>query len=60
MKDGRDKRTGNLLMSPGAKRQAEYVARQREAGRRQCSYWLTENEAKEVAGLLERLRHVEE
>ena len=56
MKDSRDKKTGNLLASPGAKRQAAYAERQRAMGRRQRSYWLTDFEAEQVAAFLEQLR----
>lgn len=56
MKDSRDKKTGDLLASPGAKRQAAYAARQRALGRRQRSYWLTDVEAEQVAAFLEQLR----
>lgn len=42
--------------SSGAKRQAAYAARQRARGRRQRSYWLTDDEAAQVVALLERLR----
>ena len=56
MKDSRDKKTGDLLASPGAKRQAAYAERQRAMGRRQRSYWLTETEAEQVAAFLEQLR----
>ena len=56
MKDSRDKKTGDLLASPGAKRQAAYAERQRSRGRRQRSYWLTETEAEQVAAFLEQLR----
>ena len=56
MKDAKDKKTANLLASPGAKRQAAYAERQRAMGRRQRSYWLTETEAEQVAAFLEQLR----
>lgn len=56
MKDPRDKQTGDLLRSPGAGRQAAYAARQRAAGRRQRSMWLTDDEAAAVAALLEQMR----
>ncbi len=56
MKDSRDKKTGNLLASSGAKRQAAYAERQRALGRRQRSYWLTDVEAEQVAAFLEQLR----
>lgn len=56
MKDTKDKKTGNLLASSGAKRQAAYSERQRAQGRRQRSYWLTDVEAEQVATFVERLR----
>ena len=56
MKDAKDKKTGDLLASSGAKRQAAYAERQRAQGRRQRSYWLTETEAEQVAAFLEQLR----
>ena len=60
MKDAKDKKTANLLASPGAKRQAAYAERQRAMGRRQRSYWLTETEAEQVGAFLEQLRPQEE
>ena len=59
MKDAKDKKTANLLASPGAKRQAAYAERQRAMGRRQRSYWLTETEAEQVAAFLEQVRQQE-
>ena len=59
MKDSRDKKTGDLLASSGAKRQAAYAERQRALGRRQRSYWLTDVEAEQVAAFLEQLRQQE-
>lgn len=56
MRDPRDKQTGNLLLSPGARRQAEYAARQRAQGRRQRAMWLTDDEAAAVAALLKQMR----
>lgn len=56
MKDAKDKKTGDLLASPAARRQAAYVERQRASGRRQRGYWLTDAEAEQVAALLEQLR----
>ena len=38
MKDANDKKTADLLASPGAKRQAAYAERQRAQGRRQRSF----------------------
>lgn len=40
MKDTRDHKTGDLLKSKGARRQAEFKARMREQGRTQASLWL--------------------
>lgn len=56
MKDPRDKQTGDLLASPGARRQAAYAARQKAQGRRQCAMWLTDDEAAAVAALLKQMR----
>ncbi len=56
MRDKHDRQTGDLLRSPGAGRQAAYAARQRAAGRRQRSMWLTDDEAAAVAALLEQMR----
>ena len=56
MKDAKDKKTGDLLKSSGARRQSAYAERQRAAGRRQINFWLTEDEAAQVASLLEQLR----
>lgn len=51
-KENESKRQG---MS-GAKRQAAYADRQRALGRRQRSFWLTDQEYDAVAQLLEELR----
>ncbi len=56
MRDPRDKQTGDLLASPGARRQAAYAARQRAQGRRQRAMWLTDDEAAAVAALLKQMR----
>ena len=56
MKDENDNNTAELLVSTGAKRQADYAARQRAQGRKQRSFWLNDAEAAQVAELLERLR----
>lgn len=56
MRDPQDKQTGDLLVSPGARRQAAYAARQRAQGRRQRAMWLTDDEAAAVAALIEQLR----
>lgn len=44
--------------SPGALRQASYADRQRAAGRRQRSMWLTDEEAAAVAALLKKIRGI--
>lgn len=56
MRDEHDKKTRDLLQTPGAGRQAAYAARQRELGRRQRNYWLTDAEAEAVAQCLDKLR----
>ncbi len=56
MRDEHDNKTAELVLSPGAKRQAEYATRQRAQGRKQRSFWLSDEEARQVAELLERLR----
>lgn len=58
MKDKADKKTGNLLtaVSPGARRQAEYSARQRAAGRTQKAFWVTPDEAAAIVELINQLR----
>lgn len=56
MRDRHDKQTADLLKSPAANRQAAYAAKQRAAGRKQRSYWLTDEEAAAVAAYLEQLR----
>lgn len=42
MKDPKDKQTGDLLKSPVAKRQAAFRERQRAAGKKQVTVWITE------------------
>lgn len=54
MRDKKDTKTGDLLKI--ASRQGRYAERQRQAGRRQRSYWLTDSEAEAVAALLAELR----
>ena len=56
MKDERDHKTGDLLLSPNARRQAAYAERQRALGRKKYSYWLRPDEAEQMAAFLERLR----
>lgn len=41
---------------PGARRQAAYADRQRKAGRKQRSFWLTDHETVQVAVLIEKMR----
>lgn len=54
MRDKKDTQTLDLLKS--TTRQGRYSEKQRELGRRQRSFWLTDDEAKAVASLLESLR----
>lgn len=56
MRDKHDRGTADLLKTPAANRQAAYAERQRQAGRKQRSYWLTDDEAAAVTALLEQLR----
>lgn len=56
MKDEHDHKTGDLLLSPNARRQAAYAERQRALGRKKFSYWMRPDEAEQVAAFLERLR----
>jgi hypothetical protein len=56
MKDEHDNKTGDLLLSPNARRQAEYAARQRALGRKKYSYWMRPDEAEQMAAFLEQLR----
>ena len=56
MQDPNDTTTGAWLMTPKARRQAAYVARQKEAGRRQRGYWLTDEEAKSVSAFIAEIR----
>ena len=51
MKDERDHKTGDLLLSPNARRQAAYAERQRALGRKKFSYWMRPDEAEQVAAL---------
>ena len=53
MKDKADKQTLALLVTQGAKRQADYAARQREQGRRQRTFWLTDEEFEKVRMYIE-------
>ncbi|MGP5191894.1 hypothetical protein [Vreelandella alkaliphila] len=52
MSENRGRRGGKS----NAERKAEHDARQRALGRRQRNYWLTDEEAQEVARLIEQLR----
>jgi len=57
MKDNRDnKRTGNLLASPDAIRQARYADRMKAKGLRQRKFWLTDEEYETLRATLERMR----
>ena len=56
MKDERDHKTGDLLLSANARRQAAYAERQRALGRKKFSYWMRPDEAEQVAAFLEQLR----
>lgn len=56
MKDKSDKKTMGLLLTPNARRQADFSARQRQLGRRQRSMWLTDDEFERLKAYLEQLR----
>lgn len=56
MKDKTDKKTLGLLLTQGAKRQADYAARQREQGRRQRTFWLTDEEFEKLKTYIELQR----
>jgi hypothetical protein len=56
MKDRNDSDTRSLILDDGAERQARYRSNQLRLGRRQRSFWLTDDEAKEVKDLLAELR----
>jgi len=53
MKDKTDKKTLGLLLTQGAKRQADYAARQREQGRRKRTFWLTDEEFEKLKTYIE-------
>lgn len=53
MKDKTDKKTLGLLLTQGARRQADYAARQREQGRRQRTFWLTDEEFEKLKTYIE-------
>ena len=53
MKDKTYKKTLGLLLTQGAKRQADYAARQREQGRRQRTFWLTDEEFEKLKTYIE-------
>lgn len=54
MRDKKDTQTLDLLKA--TTRQGRYSEKQRELGRRQRSFWLTDDEAAQVSALLESLR----
>ena len=56
MKDENDNKTGELLLSANARRQAAYAERQRALGRKKYSYWMRPDEAEQMAAFLEQLR----
>lgn len=56
MKDERDHKTGDLLLSPNARRQATYAERQRAQGRKKFSHWMSSEEAEQVSAFLVQLR----
>ncbi len=56
MKDPGDKKTPDLLATPGRPRQAAYVARMRAAGYCQRTFWLTAEESEAVDTLLKTMR----
>ena len=53
MKDKTDKKTLGLLLTQGARRQADYAARQRDQGRRQRTFWLTDEEFEKLKTYIE-------
>jgi len=56
MKDPGDKKTPDLLATPGRPRQAAYVARMQAAGYRQRTLWLTSEESDAIDQLLKTMR----
>lgn len=56
MKDERDHKTDDLLLSPNARRQAAYAERQRAQGRKKFSHWMSSEEAEQVSAFLVQLR----
>ena len=56
MKEKRDHKTGDLLLSPSARRQAAYAERQRAQGRKKFSHWMSSEEAEQVSAFLVQLR----
>ena len=56
MKDQHDKRTGNLLATPNAIRQARFAEQQRAMGRKARKIWATDAEAEALRLYLEELR----
>ena len=56
MKDQHDKRTGNLLATPNAIRQARFAEQQRAMGRKARKIWATDAEAEALRLYIEELR----
>lgn len=56
MKDPGDKKTPDLLATPGRPRQAAYLARMQAAGFRQRTLWLTSEESAAIDTLLKTMR----
>lgn len=56
MKDQNDTKTRSLPMSGNASRQARYREEQLKRGRRQRSFWLTDDETLKVRQMLQGLR----
>ena len=55
MKDQHDKRTGNLLATPNAIRQARFAEQQRAMGRKARKIWATDAEAEALRLYIEEL-----
>ena len=53
MKDQPDKRTGNLLATPNAIRQARFAEQQRPLGRKARKHWATDPEAEALRPYIE-------
>lgn len=56
MQDHDEKQAADLHKTANARRQAEYAAKQRGLGRRQRSFWLTDEEARVVGAFVQTLR----